>query len=188
MMSSTSGTAAAAAVTELVDEADTAVASNASGSDSTSTNLPERAELRGEQVTVLREAGCLPATILLIDDDQQVLNVLGEMLRLEGHDVYTAENGLIALSILNRQQFDLVITDLIMPEKEGLETIAEIRRDYGSMPIIAISGGGRGGPMNYLETARYIGADRALKKPFQRRELIAAVRELLSTGGAPTAA
>lgn len=130
-----------------------------------------------------------PATILLIDDDQQVLNVLGEMLRLEGHDVYTAENGLVALSILSRQAFDLVITDLIMPEKEGLETIADIRRDYGALPIIAISGGGRGGPMNYLETARYIGADKALKKPFQRRELIAAVQELLPGGsGAPAVA
>ncbi|MCR9279625.1 MAG: response regulator [Pseudomonadaceae bacterium] len=129
-----------------------------------------------------------PATILLIDDDEQVLNVLGEMLRLEGHEVYTAENGMIALAILSREAFDLVITDLIMPEKEGLETIADIRREFGALPIIAISGGGRGGPMNYLETARYIGADKALKKPFQRRELIAAVQELLDGGGSPATA
>ena len=119
------------------------------------------------------------ATILVVDDDQQVLEVLREMLRLEGHDVDLAENGLEALAALRKGHFDLIITDLIMPEKEGLETIADIRRDYGNVPIIAISGGGRGGPMNYLETARYIGANRTLNKPFARRELVEMVRDLL---------
>ena len=119
------------------------------------------------------------ATILVVDDDQQVLEVLREMLRLEGHDVDLAENGLEALAALRKRHFDLIITDLIMPEKEGLETIADIRRDYGNVPIIAISGGGRGGPMNYLETARYIGANRTLNKPFARRELVEMVRDLL---------
>lgn len=125
------------------------------------------------------------ATILVVDDDQQVLEVLREMLRLEGHEVDLAENGLEALTALKHRRFDLVITDLIMPEKEGLETIADIRRDFGDVPIIAISGGGRGGPMNYLETARYIGANRTLNKPFARRELVEMVTDLL--GNSPLA-
>ena len=76
--------------------------------------------------------------------------------------------------------FDLVITDLIMPEKEGLETIADIRRACSDMPIIAISGGGRLGPNDYLETARFIGADATLAKPFARTELINTVDALLA--------
>ena len=76
--------------------------------------------------------------------------------------------------------FDLVITDLIMPEKEGLETIADIRKSCADLPIIAISGGGRVGPMDYLETARFIGADATLAKPFGRQELITTVAELLA--------
>ncbi len=81
---------------------------------------------------------------------------------------------------MRSDSFDLVITDLIMPEKEGLETIADIRKLCGDLPIIAISGGGRVGPTNYLETARFIGANTTLAKPFGRRELIKTVSELLA--------
>lgn len=131
-------------------------------------------------MSLTRPAAKTAAAILVVDDEQQVLDVLHEMLRLEGHDVDLAENGNGALAALRSRHFALIITDLIMPEKEGLETIADIRREFGNVPIIAISGGGRGGPMNYLETARYIGANRTLDKPFARRELIALVDELLA--------
>lgn len=120
------------------------------------------------------------SSILVIDDDTQVLDVMSEMLRLEGHRVAVAENGERAVEQIRRDAFDLVITDLIMPEKEGLETIADIRKHCGDLPIIAISGGGRVGPNDYLETARFIGANATLAKPFGRQELITAVADLLA--------
>ncbi len=121
------------------------------------------------------------SSILVVDDDTQVLDVMSEMLRLEGYDVSVAENGQEAVDQLRVDRFDLVITDLIMPEKEGLETIADIRRSQTDMPIIAISGGGRIGPTDYLETARFIGADATLAKPFGRQELISTVAHLLAS-------
>ena len=119
------------------------------------------------------------ALILVIDDDAQVLDVMSEMLKLEGHEVAVADNGKRALEAFQEQTFDLVITDLIMPDKEGRETIAEIRRTNRSLPIVAISGGGRGGPHDYLDTARFIGADATLSKPFSRSDLLEAVNRLL---------
>lgn len=119
------------------------------------------------------------STILVVDDDTQVLEVMSEMLRLEGHTVAVAENGQQAVEQIRDRRFDLVITDLIMPEKEGLETIADIRKHHSRMPIIAISGGGRVGPTDYLETARFIGANATLAKPFGRQELISTVSNLL---------
>ena len=104
---------------------------------------------------------------------------MSEMLRLEGHEVTVAENGKEAVHHVLNQFFDLVITDLIMPEKEGLETIADIRRQTSEMPIIAISGGGRVGPNDYLETARFIGANATLAKPFARKELMNTIDSLL---------
>lgn len=119
------------------------------------------------------------SAILVIDDDASVREVVSEMLRLEGHEVIIAENGRDAVPLLSARHIDLVITDLIMPEKEGIETISEIRRSDSRIPIIAISGGGRLGPGDYLETARYIGADATLAKPFARQELLATIDALL---------
>jgi len=120
------------------------------------------------------------SAILVVDDDPQVLEVVGEMLRLEGHAVATAADGREAVVQFRSSVFDLVITDLIMPEKEGLETIAELKSIRASVPVIAMSGGGRVGPTDYLETARYIGAAATLAKPFTRSELISLVSSLLS--------
>ena len=117
---------------------------------------------------------------LVIDDDRQILEVISEMLKLEGHTVTTASDGKQAAKCLTYETFDLVITDLIMPEKEGLETIADLRHEHAGIPIIAISGGGRVGPMSYLETATCIGAHATLAKPFARDELISVVNDLLS--------
>jgi DNA-binding response OmpR family regulator len=118
--------------------------------------------------------------VLVVDDDLQVLEVVGEMLRLEGFEVEVASNGCEALRQFRNHRFDLVITDLIMPDKEGLETIAELRTLDRHVPIIAMSGGGRIGPTDYLDTAFQLGADATLAKPFARSELIAAVTRLLS--------
>ena len=118
--------------------------------------------------------------ILVVDDDPQVLEVVGEMLRLDGYAVATAADGREAVVKFRNTSFDLVITDLIMPEKEGLETIVEMKSMRSSVPVIAMSGGGRVGPSDYLETARYIGAAATLAKPFTRSELISLVSSVLS--------
>jgi CheY-like chemotaxis protein len=122
------------------------------------------------------------SSILVVDDDPQVLEVVSEMLRLEGYDVRVAENGRKAVEQLQEGRFDLVITDLIMPDKEGLETIADIRKYKVDMPIIAISGGGRIGPSDHLQSARFLGANATLAKPFGRQELITTVASLLEDG------
>ena len=76
---------------------------------------------------------------------------------------------------------DVVITDIVMPEKEGLETIQELRRDFPGAKIIAMSGGGRIGPKGYLKLAEKLGASRAFAKPFDRMEMVSAVDELLAS-------
>lgn len=120
-------------------------------------------------------------SILLVDDDLQVLDVMSEMLRMEGYEVHVAENGNQAVEQVSNTAVDLIITDLIMPEKEGLETIADIRKNDSKLPIIAISGGGRVGPNDYLETARFIGANATLAKPFARAELMDTIDSLLAS-------
>ncbi|MBM4204950.1 MAG: response regulator [Gammaproteobacteria bacterium] len=120
------------------------------------------------------------SAILLVDDERQVLDVLSEMLRLEGHDVVTAENGVVALERIQTDAFDLVFADIIMPKKEGLETISDIRKRQPQLPILAISGGGRIGPRDYLEAARHIGANATLAKSFGRNEFISMVDSLLA--------
>ncbi len=127
----------------------------------------------------MHETEAAVSSILVIDDDAQVLNVVSEMLRLEGHAVDVAENGLRAMEKMHDRQFDLVITDLLMPDKEGLETIVDIRRNNRRLPILAISGGGRIGPGDYLHTARCMGASATLAKPFGRQELLSTINNLL---------
>jgi CheY-like chemotaxis protein len=119
------------------------------------------------------------ARILVIDDDGQVRKTLKQVLELEGHQVTLAANGKEGLSAYGDGGADLVITDIIMPEKEGLETIGELRRENPAIRIIAISGGGRMDPRSCLSLAREFGAGRTLLKPFDREELLAAVAEML---------
>jgi CheY-like chemotaxis protein len=117
--------------------------------------------------------------ILVIDDDVQVLNVLHNALVREGYEVLKASNGKEGIKLYREDPFDLVITDLIMPEKEGIETIQELKNKFPEIKIIAISGGGRIGPEEYLPMAKMFGAQRTLAKPFGRNELVRAVKELL---------
>ena len=124
------------------------------------------------------------SSILLVDDDPQVRELVCQMLRLEGHEVAQASNGVEALDVAATKRFDLMITDLIMPDKEGLETIVDMRKRFEDLPIVAMSGGGRVGPADYLETAKFVGADATLTKPFARAELIATVDALLTPSAA----
>jgi len=118
------------------------------------------------------------AKILVVDDDDAVRMMLSKMLERASHDVITAENGIQALICIRKQLPDVVILDIIMPEKEGFETIAEIRRDYPNLKIIAISGGGSIGPTNYLKLAKTLGAHLTMEKPIRMKELTAAIWQL----------
>jgi len=118
--------------------------------------------------------------ILVIDDDDAVLGVVGKMLGSEGFEALTAANGEEGLRLIRgNSDINLVITDLIMPEKEGIETIRELKRDFPHIRILAISGGGRGSADSYLDLAAKMGADSLLKKPFVKQELLEAVQSLL---------
>lgn len=117
--------------------------------------------------------------ILIIDDDEQIRVLLRQMMEWVGFEVMVAENGKIGMEIQQQTPADLVITDLIMPEQEGLETISRLKKEYTEIKIIAISGGGRIGPEAYLPAARELGADRAFSKPFDVQEVVSAVKELL---------
>ena len=121
------------------------------------------------------------ARILIIEDDDQFRTMLRKMLETAGYnDIEEAANGSIGVKLFRQHPFDLVITDIIMPDKEGLEMIPELVRDYPRIKIIAISGGGRTGTQNYLKMAKYLGAGRTLAKPFEYSDLIDAVQELLN--------
>ena len=117
--------------------------------------------------------------ILVIDDEITILVMLRRLLTKGGYEVMEAANGKIAADLLRDNPADLIITDLIMPDQEGLETIIEFRRDYPAMPIIAMSGGGSVGPSTYLDIAKKLGARRTFTKPFHPADLLAAVHEIL---------
>jgi len=120
------------------------------------------------------------ARILVVDDDKEVREMLRQMLERAGYEVVDACDGNVALKLYREQPTDLIITDLIMPNKEGIETIMELRRDFPDVKIIAISGGGRIGPKDYLSSAKMLGARRILAKPLDRPKLLKAIEELLN--------
>ena len=117
--------------------------------------------------------------ILVIDDDEQIRKLLCRIMEQAGFEVKAAADGRKGLSLFEENFYDLVITDLIMPEQEGIETITFLRKNYPQVKIIAISGGGRIGPETYLPAALELGANRAFAKPFSIDQIINAVRELL---------
>lgn len=119
--------------------------------------------------------------ILIIDDDEQIRLILQQMMEWAGYEVMAAENGRVAMEIQRETPADLVITDLIMPEQEGLETISRLKKEFKGIKIIAISGGGRIGPEAYLPAALEIGADRVFTKPFEIETILGAVKELLGS-------
>ena len=117
--------------------------------------------------------------ILILDDDHHILLMIKKMLERAGFEVELASNGNEGLELFKRIQVDLVITDIIMPEKEGLETIREMKRLRSDLKIIAMSGGGKVSSDNYLNTARIFGASKILTKPFSQKQIVSAVQELL---------
>ncbi len=112
------------------------------------------------------------ATILVIDDEEMVRATLRLALEDAGHRVLEAGNGEEGLRLLEANSIDLTITDIIMPEKEGIETIIEIRRRRPEAKIIAISGGGRSQSIDFLRIAERLGAVHSLAKPFSPQMLL----------------
>jgi len=117
--------------------------------------------------------------ILVIEDDNNFRSILVTMLQRAGYEVIQAENGNEALKHCRMNRPDLVLTDIIMPDKEGLETIQELLAVCPGVKIIAMSGGGRLGPNSYLPLAEKFGAKKTLQKPFLREELLTAIIEVL---------
>jgi len=125
------------------------------------------------------------ARILVIDDDEATRRVLKLLLERAGYDVTDAADGAAGVRSYREQPADVVLTDILMPGKEGLETIRELKHDYPDVKIVAMSGGGHTGNMDFLILAERLGADRVLSKPIDRQELLQTMSELVS--GAPAA-
>lgn len=118
--------------------------------------------------------------ILVIDDDAQFRHMLCLMLQQAGYEVLPAADGEEGIRVFRRELIDLVITDIFMPEKEGLETIRELRKEFPDVKIIAISGGSRKvEEFSTLPYAKKFGAVETLAKPFRRDDLLGLIREVL---------
>jgi len=117
--------------------------------------------------------------ILVIDDEAQLRTLLRRALELEGHEVVEAGDGVAGLRSYQAQRCDLVITDILMPEQEGLGCIMELRRLDPQVRIIAVSGATGALPLDVLEIARQLGARRAFPKPLNLTQVLAAVAEEL---------
>ena len=119
-----------------------------------------------------------PLKLLLIDDDANVLSILGDFLRSKAYDVVSASDGLDGLKLLEteKQKFDLVITDLVMPKISGISLISIIKEKFQDTPVIAITGWGEY-PGGFAMESQ---ADKVLSKPFELSELDTAIKELIS--------
>lgn len=123
--------------------------------------------------------GVNSSKILVIDDDELIRMTCRNILKKLNYQVVEAENGVRGLEQFAKDTPAIVITDMLMPDKEGLETISEIRAKSGKVKIIAMSGGGATQNMNFLNLAKQLGADVILSKPFKPEELISAVKSVL---------
>ena len=118
--------------------------------------------------------------ILIIDDEELIRKMLRKLFKKNGYDVMEAHNGNQGIKLFKDYDPDLIITDLIMPEKEGLETIKKIKKLNPEIKIIAISGGGVVDPSMYLKLAKKFGAQYSFKKPIENEKLLMAVKNLLN--------
>lgn len=128
-------------------------------------------------LALLDETGM--ARILVIDDDHGIRALLRDILEPEGHQVMDAPNGRIGVRLCQQHRFDLVITDMLMPEGEGIETIGELRERSPAIRILAMSGGGARGNLSILADAKRFGATLTIPKPFGHGELLGAVTAAL---------
>lgn len=121
------------------------------------------------------------ASILIIEDDDDLRLAIKRMLQMFGYDVIEAPDGEKGIQLYQEIPTDLIITDIFMPEKDGLLTITNLKEKYPDIKIVALSGGGRNGALNYLKTAKKLGADLIFEKPVDIDVLLGAVNQLLET-------
>lgn len=119
--------------------------------------------------------------VLLIDDEKMLRDVLRDAFVAAGYDVAVAANGAEGVRMFEEAPSDIIVTDVLMPDKDGLEVIMELRKRHPDLKIVAISGGDRTGNRRYLRIAKELGAARILPKPFRPKELLAVVEEVLGT-------
>jgi len=122
--------------------------------------------------------------ILVIDDEPQIRSMLRMMLEREGYEVEEAPDGIEGIKRYRQKSTDLIITDLIMPNKDGIGMIIDLKKEFPDAKIIAMSGGGLNKPEGYLKGAQKLGAECTLTKPIDRKEMLRAVKDILK--GSPS--
>ena len=120
--------------------------------------------------------------ILVIDDEQPLRRVLRRILERAGHTVFEAQDGRKGMALWRQAPTDVVVTDIFMPEKDGMQILMELKHVSTKPKIIAISGGDPRGLLDLKPAARFLGADRVLQKPFDAQTFLAAVQEVLKGG------
>jgi DNA-binding response OmpR family regulator len=115
---------------------------------------------------------------ILVIDDESIRSMLALILQKEGHRISVAENGKIGMNLFKAEGADLIITDLVMPEQEGVETIMQLRQQFPELPVIAMSGGGSRAD-TYLAICKRLGVRSTLAKPFTIEELLKTVTTVL---------
>jgi DNA-binding response OmpR family regulator len=119
--------------------------------------------------------------ILIIDDEPKIRSMLRLMLEREGYEVIEAPDGIEGISAYRKNPADLIITDLIMPNKDGIGMIIDLKKEFPDVKIIAMSGGGLNKPEGYLKGAKKLGAACTLTKPIDREEMLRAVKNTLKS-------
>ena len=120
------------------------------------------------------------AGILIVDDDDLTRGVMKRILETGNHTIFQADNGREALQVISPAAIDLVITDILMPERDGLDVIAELRGTHPWVKVLAYSGGGVLRDLDVLSFAKEVGAHAAIQKPFSISDLLSAVDDLLA--------
>ena len=121
------------------------------------------------------------ALILIIDDEPQIRSMLKLMLERDGYEVAQAPDGIEGIRIYRQNPADLIITDLIMPNKDGIGVIIDLKKEFPNVKIIAMSGGGLNKPEGYLKGAKKLGATCTLTKPIDRGEMLRAIKDVLKS-------
>lgn len=125
----------------------------------------------------------MKSRILIIDDEEMVRETLGKLLERYGYEVVVASDGNEGERIFREQPADLVVLDILMPKRDGLDLLACLKKLSPDLPVIAISGGGKTGKLDLLPAARHLGAAMTFVKPFNPHILTDAVAQLLSPKG-----
>ena len=129
----------------------------------------------------VRRPGAHARRVLVVDDDPALLMVMARAFSRAGYATRTAENGRQALELIKSYRPDLVVTDIVMPEMEGIGAIIAIKQLADPPKVIAMSGTGPGGRRNYLKWAKHLGADEVLSKPFGLDEMLSLAGQLIAT-------